>query len=391
MNTSRILITSAAGKTGMATALDLLERRFPVRALVRQDDHRAQRLRDAGAEILVGDMGDFGDMQRAMQGVQRAYFCAPMAANGLHYGMVFAAAAHEARLEHVVVMSQWLADPSNPSLGTREVWLTERILGLLPNLPTTVVNPGWFADNHFLVLEPIAQLGLLPMPLGDGRNAPPSNEDIGRVVAAILADPSGHAGRTYRPTGPTLMSPQVIATALGDALGRRVRYMNISERMFLKAMRANGGFPHFAQTQLRHYTREYRDDAFGTGGTTDTVRALTGREPEDFATIARRYVAERPEAQRSLFKRLRAVGNFLRLVLTRPLDMARLEREREHVLLRDPSYTTQADDWNRTHLGSGSYGVESGVIDTHGAASRKSQRPDSHSFGARAIQEVHRA
>ena len=53
MNTSRILITSAAGKTGMAAALELLQRRFPVRALVRREDHRAQRLRDAGAEVVV--------------------------------------------------------------------------------------------------------------------------------------------------------------------------------------------------------------------------------------------------------------------------------------------------------------------------------------------------
>ena len=94
-------------------------------------------------------------------------------------------------------MSQWLADPSNPSLLTREVWLVERILSLLPNTSTTVVNPGWFADNYFLVMEPIAQLGLFAMPLGDGLNAPVSNEDIGRVVSAILADPAGHEGRTY--------------------------------------------------------------------------------------------------------------------------------------------------------------------------------------------------
>ena len=140
MKNTRILITSAAGKTGMPAALALLEQRLTVRALVRQDDHRAQRLRDAGAEVVVGNLGDFGDMQRAMQGVQRAYFCAPVAASALHYGMVFAAAAHEAGLEHVVLMSQWLADPSNPSPATREVWLTERILGMLPDLPTTVVN-----------------------------------------------------------------------------------------------------------------------------------------------------------------------------------------------------------------------------------------------------------
>ena len=113
MNNPRILITSAAGKTGMASAFELLHRGFPVRALVRRDDHRAQRLRDAGAEVLVGDLGDFGDMRRALQDIQRAYFCAPPAANGLHYGMVFAATAHEAGLEHILLRSPSYATESD--------------------------------------------------------------------------------------------------------------------------------------------------------------------------------------------------------------------------------------------------------------------------------------
>ena len=117
----------------------------------------------------------------------------------------------------------------------------------------------------------------------------------------------------------------------------------------------------------------------------------TGREPEDFVTIARRYVAERPEARKGLFRKLRAMGNFLRLLSTRPLDMARLEKNREHVVLRDPSYTVQSDDWRRTHLRSGSYGVASGVIDTLEAEPREPQRFSHHSSAARTIREVRHA
>ena len=87
MSTTRILITGAGGKTGMAAALALLEEQHTVRALVRRDDQRAQRLRDAGAEVVVVNMGDFGDMRDALRDVQRAYFCAPMAPNALHFGI----------------------------------------------------------------------------------------------------------------------------------------------------------------------------------------------------------------------------------------------------------------------------------------------------------------
>ncbi len=77
-----------------------------------------------------------------------------------------------------------------------------------------------------------AQLGLFTMPLGHGRNAPPSNEDIARVVAGALADPTAYAGRSYRPTGPALLDPDEIAAVFGRVLGRRVRYRDASPALF---------------------------------------------------------------------------------------------------------------------------------------------------------------
>jgi NADPH:quinone reductase-like Zn-dependent oxidoreductase len=76
MTKPKILVTAAAGKTGAATALLLLERGYPVRALVRRDDARAERLRQAGAEVLAGSLEDICDLRRAVNGVDRAYFCA---------------------------------------------------------------------------------------------------------------------------------------------------------------------------------------------------------------------------------------------------------------------------------------------------------------------------
>ena len=46
-----------------------------------------------------------------------------------------------------------------------------------------------------------AQLGLYPNFVGDSRNAPPSNDDMARVVAGVLADPDRRRS-PYRITGP---------------------------------------------------------------------------------------------------------------------------------------------------------------------------------------------
>ncbi|MGI9287266.1 MAG: NmrA family NAD(P)-binding protein [Pseudomonadales bacterium] len=351
MTKPKILVTSAAGNTGIPTTLQLLEKGYPVRALVRTDDHRAKQLRDAGAEIFVGDQYSVADMRRAMDGVQRAYHCAPTAPNALHFGTVFAIAANEAKLEHVVMLGQWLADADHPSMVTRDVWLNEQALKLLPNTTLTVNNVGWFAENYFFVLETVAQLGVLPMPLGDAdvkKNAPPSNDDIAAVNVAALIDPVAHAGKTYRPTGPELLSVNQIVAVMGKVLGRTVRYMDIPESMLLKAM-ISQGFSKAMTTQLAIYADEYRRGAFAVHAPNNVVKDLTGREPENFETFAQRVVATRPEAVQSFGNKLKAIRNFLKIPFTLGADADAIERQGEHVLLKSPTFVRDSQGWREKH------------------------------------------
>ena len=289
-----------------------------------------------------------------MAGAQRAYHCAPTAPNGLHCGAVFAAAAFEAKLEHVVSLSQWLSQPEHPSQFTREVWLNDTLLEMMPDASMTTVNVGWFADNYFMVLEPAAQLGLLPMPLGDGtekKNAPPSNEDIAAVAAGALMDPATHTGKTYRPTGPKLLSPNEIAETLGKVMGRKVKYQDISDAMFQKALSAVPP-PNYSDamlTQLTIYVEEYRRGTFAVNAPTRAVEEVAGRAPESFETIARRVVAERPEAARSAGNKLRAAANFLKIALARRPDVAAIEHRRGHVLIKNPEFCGDNAEWQQSH------------------------------------------
>ena len=352
MTKPTILVTSAAGNTGIPTTLQLLEKGYPVRAFVRRDDHRTKRLRDAGAEIFVGDQLSITDMHRAMQGVQRAYHCAPSAKNSLYFGAVFAAVAKEVNLEHVVMLSQWLSDPDHPSIHTRETWLNEEVLKLLPNTTLTVNNVGWFAQNYFIgVLEPAAQLGILPLPLGDGdvkKNAPPSNEDIAAVNVEALIDPEKHAGKTYRPTGPELLSPNDIAAIMGKVLGRKVKYQDIPESMLLKALKVEG-IPEFISTQLGLYTDEYRRGAFAVHAPNNVVKDLTGLEPEDFETITRRIVATRPETIKTFSNKLKAIKTFMKILLTAKIDPGVVALKQEQVLLKSPNFVLDSQAWSKKH------------------------------------------
>ena len=352
MSKPTILVTSAAGKTGMPATLQLLDYGFPVRAFVRSYDHRAKRLEDAGAEIFVGDLYSVADMRRAMAGVQRAYHCSPTQTNGLHFGDVFAIAAQEAQLEHVVMLTQWTAEANHPSVVTRETWLNEQLLKQLPNTTLTVITVGWFAENYFMgSLEAVAQLGIWMMPLGDGdvkKNAPPSNEDIAAAAVAALVDPGAHAGNSYRPTGPELLSPNEMAAIISKVLRRKIKYLDVPDWMVMKAL-ISQKFPATMVTQLIIYADEYRRGTFAINAPNNVVRDLTSQEAEDFETITRRAVASRPEAVRTFGSRLKAIWNFLKVPFTFGTNPKAIERRAEHVLLKSPTLDRDSQDWVESH------------------------------------------
>jgi uncharacterized protein YbjT (DUF2867 family) len=72
-----ILVTGAAGKTGRAVVSRLREAGWPVRALVRKLDARAERLRGEGADVVVADLFDPQQLLEAMRRASRAYYCPP--------------------------------------------------------------------------------------------------------------------------------------------------------------------------------------------------------------------------------------------------------------------------------------------------------------------------
>ncbi|SLN74029.1 NAD(P)H azoreductase [Roseovarius albus] len=350
----KILVTSASGKTGLQTTLQLRAKGFPVRAFVRRKDHRSDAMERSGAEIFLGDQYSLTDMRQAMRDVQRAYQCAPTAPNGLHFNAVFTAAAYEARLEHVVTLSQWLSSADHPSLFTREVYLSDILIGMRSEMSVTTVNVGWFAENYLMGLGMAAHLGLFTMPLGQGdvkKNAAPSNEDIASVAVGALIDPTLHAGKSYRPTGPILISPNEIAEAMARALGRTVRYMDISERMMVKALKAipPANYSEAAVTQLAIYADEYRRGAFAVNAPTVDVLRVGEREPEPFESIVRRRVAEDPNLTGSFVKSMGAMGGFLKILATRPFDLDRAKAQRDYVRLSSPSFSQDDAAWRRSH------------------------------------------
>src|SRR5262249_32210473 len=178
-------------------------------------------------------------------------------------------------------------------------------------------------------------------------NAPPSNEDIARVVVSALIHPSRHAGRSYRPTGPALLGPEDMANAIGRAVGRSVRVVPTPPWLFLKGMRMIG-LPIDLMSAIRYYIDDHKRGAFELGAPTTDVLEVTGRPPDDFETIARRYAAL-PRNRRTLGNRLREFSQFLITPLRPGPNLDRYDRELRRPFPSAPQFALDSEVWRREH------------------------------------------
>lgn len=348
MHRPKILVTGATGRTGRVLVTELLKAGYPVRALVRRDDGRAAALRARGVEIAVADMVDVERTSAAMRGVQRAYWLPPYDPEMLTGAAVFATAAREARLESIVSLSQWLATPTHPAFITRQHWLADRIFAKLPDIGLTLINPGLFADAPYLAtIGMAAHLGVMPWLFGDSLSAPPSVDDIARVAAAALMDPQRHAGRTYQPTGPALLSGGDMAAVLSRVFGRTVRLVPTPLWVFLKAAYLDGQ-PIALLSCMEHYVEEHRRGAFSVATPNNHVAQVTGQPPESFETVARRLAAL-PANRRSPSRTLGEFARFLAVPLARGPNTRRYLRGLQIVAPAAPQYAVESALWRREH------------------------------------------
>ena len=266
------LVTAATGKTGRYTIPLLLGRGHRVRALVHKLDDRSERLADQGADIMVGDLLDLQAMRAAVDGVDGAYFCYPIAPGLVEAAAYFAQAAREARVGAIVNMSQISARADAGSNAARQHWISERVLDW-SGIPVTHLRPTFFAEWLTMLANTFQGDGVMRLPFGEGRHAPIAAADQARVIAAVLDDPAPHAGQIYRLYGPVEMTHFEIAAEMARVLERPIRYEPISVEAFAATLRGRGMSEHIIQ-HLSNVAVDYQHGIFA--GTNDVVERIGG-------------------------------------------------------------------------------------------------------------------
>jgi NAD(P)H dehydrogenase (quinone) len=281
-----IVIGGASGATGRVATKHLLDQGFPVRALVRKEDERSAKLKEQGAEIVVGDLTDLPSLRRAFEGAKRGYFVFSIRPGIVQATATFAQAAREAGFDAIVNMSQRTSRADAESQSAIQHWLAEQVFDW-SGTPVTHLRPTIFHD-WLLYMRGQVRDGRYHVPFApEGKFSPIASEDQGAVIAAILANPAAHAGKTYELYGPEELTAPDIARIAGDVLGHEVRYEQISGEQWVRNLYGDD-VPFLSQ----HLDAIARAQATGgMQGLNDIVERLSGRRPMSAAAFVEKYRA----------------------------------------------------------------------------------------------------
>lgn len=220
------VIAGATGNVGSAAAHALLKAGNPVTVIVRSQE-KGQQWLDQGAETVVADLTDTAALTKALTGAAGAFLMVPpnytpdylQASRDLIASL--ATAVKDSGVEHTVLLSSTGAQHDS---GTGNIvtvhWGEQALLPAAEDL--TLVRAAYFMENWAPVLPIALEQGVLPTFLApDTPIQTIATVDVGAFVADSLLNPArGHRVRSV--AGPAPYSPQDIASALSDLLGKPV-------------------------------------------------------------------------------------------------------------------------------------------------------------------------
>jgi hypothetical protein len=143
-----------------------------------------------------------------------------------------------------------------------------------------------------------------------------------------------------------------MTAVIGHVVGHKVRHVRSPLRIFYKAAKAQGLQP-ILLSGLRHYFQDHDRGAFAVDAPNDAIRELTGKDAEDFESIARRH-AVLPASRQSFGSQLAALARFLAVPILPGFNPAIYDRAQEQPVPPMPHLALDDADWAASHRPDGS-------------------------------------
>jgi uncharacterized protein YbjT (DUF2867 family) len=228
-------------------------------------------------------------LEAALRGVERALMISSSDPEMAETQCTFVDAAKGAGVRHIVKFSGKESGAGFDPKRFRFTRMHEEIEAYLEGsgLAWTHLRPSQFMQVYLREAPSIVSRGALALPLDDATLSPVDLEDVAKVAFTLLNE-GGHEGRSYEMTGPEALTMADVAQRISEAIGKTVRYVNVTDAERRQALLSAGTPPYFAdaideQARERRRCPESRVHL-------DTHEAF-GVRPTTFAEFARRNAA----------------------------------------------------------------------------------------------------
>jgi uncharacterized protein YbjT (DUF2867 family) len=224
-----VLVTGATGRVGRAVIGQLVDAGLPVRALTHRSEAAAGL--PANVEVVTGDLTVPESLDTALRGVGAVFLV-----------WTVPPATAPAVVEHLATYARRVVFLSSPHQTPHPFFQQPNPMAVLhadierliaaSGLESTIIRPGMFASNSlFWWAAAIRAGGVVRWPYGAAETAPVDDRDVAAVAARTLYQ-DGHAGGDYVLTGPESLSQAEQVSIIGDILGRRVKFEELSPEEF---------------------------------------------------------------------------------------------------------------------------------------------------------------
>ena len=280
------LITGATENIGSLVTERLIARRIRPRVFVRDAEKARSRYGDH-AEIHVGDLSDLASLSIAAADVD-VVFLVNSEPNVAALDALAAEAAKAARVKRLVKLSSY--DAREQNVGTA-VWHAAGEAAIRDKgIPFTFVQPSGFMSNALYWANSIKNEGVLRSATGQGRIPFIHPADIADVAVQALTRPE-YIGESLAITRPEALSYSQMGAIIGAAIGKEVRFEDMSEEEARVQQIAWKTSPPLLEARLSIF-RAIRDGRLAK--VTETVETVLGRKPLAFG----QWAAENADAFR---------------------------------------------------------------------------------------------
>ena len=228
-----IVVLGATGRVGRQVVSQLSEQNLPVRAVSRSARAAAW---PAGVAPAQADLADPASLEPALRGADALFLVWPFTSAERTQGLAPKVAEVAARqVGRIVYLS---AQPAADRPGS--FWaLTERAIEG-SGAGWTFLRPTGFAANTLMWAGQIRSGDTVRWPFGAAARSLIDERDIAAVAVRALTE-DGHHGARYLLSGPGVLTQEAQLAAIGRALGRDLRWAELSRAEALPVLTAAWG------------------------------------------------------------------------------------------------------------------------------------------------------